>query len=91
MLKEEEKNIEYLVLQRCWSYKEEIFDKKRNKKTGRMMRNILTHANPEWREQRSRPKESRQDEEKKGCGGFHELGQSDDEMERLSKMVGFLQ
>ena len=30
-------NIEYLVLQRIWSYKEKIFDKKRNKKTDRMM------------------------------------------------------
>ena len=46
-------NIEYLVLQRIWSYKETIFDKKRNKMTDKMMRNILTHANPEWREQRS--------------------------------------
>ena len=46
-------NIEYLVLLRIWSYKEKIFDKKRNKMTDKMMRNILTHANPEWREQRS--------------------------------------
>ena len=46
-------NIEYLVLERVWSYKEKIFDKKRNKMTDKMMRNILTHANPEWREQRS--------------------------------------
>ena len=45
--------IEYLVLQRIWSYKEKIFDKKRNKISDNMMRNILTHANPEWREQRS--------------------------------------
>ena len=52
MLKEEEK-IDYLVLQRIWSYKEKMFDKKRNKMTDKMMRNILTHANPEWREQRS--------------------------------------
>ena len=28
-------------------------DKKRNKETDRMMENILKHANPEWREQRS--------------------------------------
>ena len=46
-------HIEYLVLQQIWSYKEKIFDKKRNKKTDRMMRNILTHANLELREQRS--------------------------------------
>ena len=39
----------------------------------------------------SRPQESRQDEKKKGWSGAHELGQSDDEMERLSKMVGILQ
>ena len=45
--------IEYLVLQRIWSYKEKIFDKKRNNISDNMMRNILTHANPEWREQRS--------------------------------------
>ena len=46
-------NIEYLVLPRIWRYKEQIFDKMRNKQTDRMMRNIRTHANPEWREQRS--------------------------------------
>ena len=46
-------NIEYLILQRIWNYKEKIYDKKRNKETDRMMRNILTHANPRWREQRS--------------------------------------
>ena len=43
----------YLVLQRIWSYKEKIFDKKWNKISDKMMRNILTHPNPEWREQRS--------------------------------------
>ena len=65
-------NIENLMLQRIWSFdKEKIFDKKRNNKTDRMMRNILTHANPEWREQRSTcarvldPKKSRQDEKEK--------------------------
>ena len=46
-------NLQYLVLQRIWSYKVKIFDKKRNKMTDKMMRNILTHANPEEREQRS--------------------------------------
>ena len=46
-------DIEYLVLQRIWSYKEKIFDKKMNKMTDKMMRNILTHAKLEWREQRS--------------------------------------
>ena len=30
-----------------------ILDKKRNTETDRMMENILKHANPEWREQRS--------------------------------------
>ena len=45
--------MEYLVLKRIWSYKEKIFDKNKNKETDRMMRNILTHANPEWREHRS--------------------------------------
>ena len=46
-------NIEYLVLQRIWSYKEKIFDKKRNKISDSMMRSMLTQANPECREQRS--------------------------------------
>ena len=46
-------NIEYLVLQRIWSYKENIFDQKRNKISNKMMRYILIHANLEWREQRS--------------------------------------
>ena len=39
----------------------------------------------------SRPLESRQDEKVKSWSGSHELGQSDDEMERLSKMVVSLQ
>ena len=86
-------NIEDLVLQRIWSYKEKIFDKKRNKETDRM-RNILKHANLEWREQISicarilDPKKSKQDEKEKSWCGSYELGQFDDEMERLSKMVG---
>ena len=46
-------NTEHAVLQRIWSYKEKIFDQKRNNISDKMMRNILTHANPEWREQRS--------------------------------------
>ena len=46
-------NIAYLVLQRIWNYFQKTFDKKRNNMTDKMMRNILTHANPEWREQRS--------------------------------------
>ena len=40
-------------MQRIWSYKENILDKKRNKMTDKMMRSILTHAIPEWMEQRS--------------------------------------
>ena len=40
-------NIEYLVLQRIWSYEVKIFDKKRNKMTDKMTRNMLTRANPE--------------------------------------------
>ena len=47
------KNIGCLVLQRNWNYKKRIFDKKKGKKTDKMMRNILKHANAEWREQRS--------------------------------------
>ena len=41
-------NIEYFVLQRILSYKEKIFDMKRNEMSDKMMRNILPHANPEW-------------------------------------------
>ena len=44
-----EENIEFLVLQRIWSYKEKIFNKNRNKISDKMMRHTLTHAN----EQRS--------------------------------------
>ena len=64
-------NMEYLVLQRIWSYKEKIFDKKRNKMTDKMIRNFVTHANIEWREQRSicGPPKSRQYEKEKSCGG----------------------
>ena len=39
-------NIEYLVLQRIWSYKEKMFDKKRNKMTDKMMRNTGLAASP---------------------------------------------
>ena len=39
-------NIEYLVLKRIWSYKEKIFDNKRNKETDRMMRNISDACEP---------------------------------------------
>ena len=52
-MKEEEKTLNIWYIHRVWSYKEKIFDKKRNKKTDRMMRNILEHASLEWREQRS--------------------------------------
>ena len=41
------------MMQRIWRYKEKIFDKKKTKQTDRMMGNILIHANPKWREQRS--------------------------------------
>ena len=46
-------NIEQLVLQRIWCYKEKIFDKKRNKRTDKIRRSMLTRANLERREQRS--------------------------------------
>ena len=58
--------------------------------TDKMMRNILTHGNLEWREQRSicarilDPEKSGQDEKKKSWSGSHKLGQSDVEMERHS-------
>ena len=39
-------NIEHLVLERIWSYKEKIFDKKRNKGTDNMMRNISDACEP---------------------------------------------
>ena len=90
-------NIECLVLQRIWKYKEKIFDKKRDKDTDRMKRNILTHANPKWREQRSTcarilgPSESRYNEEEESWGGAYQVGQSDGEVEWLSKMVRSLQ
>ena len=69
--------------------KEKIFDKKRDKLTDNMMRNILTHANPEWREQRSIC--ARTLDPKDRWGGSRKLEQSDDVMERQSKMVGGLQ
>ena len=62
-----------------------------------LMKNILKDANPEWREQRSicasilGPKNQDRMKKEKSWGGSHELGQSDDEMERQSKMVGSLQ
>ena len=42
-----------LVLQRIWNYKKRIFDERKEEETDRMMRNILRHANAEWREQKS--------------------------------------
>ena len=60
-----------------------------------MMRNILTHANHEWwREQRSTcarsldPKNQDRMKQEESWSGAYELGQSDGEMELLSKMVG---
>ena len=98
LLKEEEKTSNAWFCQRIWKYKEKIFDKKRDKDTDdRMKRNILTHANPKWREQRSTcarilgPSESRYNEEEESWGGAYEVGQSDDEVEWLSKMVRSLQ
>ena len=83
-----------MVLQRIWSYKDTIFDKKRNNVTDKMMRSILTHANPKWREQRSicarilDPK-NRDRMKRRRAGMVHtKLGQSGDEMEWMSKMVG---
>ena len=57
----------YLVLQRIWSYKEKIFDKKWNKISDKMMRNILTHPNHRDRSLQALwiTKKSRQDEKKK--------------------------
>ena len=46
-------NIEFFVLHKNWRNKEKVFDEKRNKISVKMMRSILTHANLEWREQRS--------------------------------------
>ena len=90
-------HIEYLVLQRIWSYKEKIFDNKRNNISDKMMRNIRTHANPEWREQRSicarilDSKKSRQDDKNKSWSCSRQLGQSDVEIDHDSKMMGDIQ
>ena len=46
-------NVEWLMLQHIWRYKEKIFDKDKTKPTDQMMRSILMHANPMWRKQRS--------------------------------------
>ena len=46
-------NVEWLMLQHIWRYKEKIFDKDKTKQTDQMMRSILMHANPMWSEQRS--------------------------------------
>ena len=45
-------NVEWLMLQRIWRCKEKIFDKKKTKQTDQMMRSILIHANPMWKDQR---------------------------------------
>ena len=69
-----------------------FLDKKRNKETDRMMKNILKHANPEWREQRSTcakildPK-NHDKMKRRRAGAVHTNW---DEMEWLSKMVGSL-
>ena len=81
-------NVECLVLQQIWNYKEKALNKKRNKETDRMIENILKHANPEWREQRSTcakildPKNH--DKMKRRRAG--EVHTNWDEMEWLSKM-----
>ena len=74
-----------------------MYDKKRNRETDRMMRNILTHAHPQWREQRSTcarildlENQDRMKKEK-SWSSAHELGQFVDEMEWLSDMVESVQ
>ena len=49
MLKEDEKDIGYLVLKRSWGLQGEDLRHNETKQTDRMMRKVLTHANPEWR------------------------------------------
>ena len=85
--------IEWLMLQRIWPYKEKIFDKKRTKQTDQMMRDILRHADPLWRDQRSanaRLLDPRNQNKMKRRCCAHELGQSYHEMKWLSKMVGLV-
>ena len=74
------KNIEYVVLQRIWGYKEKISDKKRIKRSDD--ENILMHACPECSEQRSTSARAsdpkNQDKMKRrraGVVGTYKLGQ----------------
>ena len=53
LLKEDEKDFKSGAAEKNWCYREKIFDKKSNKQTDKMMKIILTHANPEWGEKRS--------------------------------------
>ena len=41
------------MLQCVWLYKVKIFDKKKTKQTDQMMRSMLMHASPMWREKKS--------------------------------------
>ena len=96
MKQEEEETLNAcLALQRIWNYKEKVSDKKKDKETDRMMRDILKHDNSEWREQKSTcakildPK-NHEDEKKKSWSSSFQLGQVVDKMELMSNMVGDL-
>ena len=77
------------MLQPTWGYKDKTFDKKRTKPTGQVMRNVLIHANPDWREQRSTmtrvldTKNQKKDKEEKRWSFAYELGQSHDKLGSL--------
>ena len=90
-------SVEWLMLQRIWGYEEKIFDEKRTKQTYQMMRDILRHASPLWRDQRStnaRLLDPRNHNlmKRRRAGVVHtNLGQPHDKMEWLSKVVGIVQ
>ena len=81
------------MLQRIWSYKEKIFDKNRTKQTDQMMRDILRHADPLWRDWRStnaRLLDPRNQDtmKKRRAGVVHELGPPHDKMDGVAVKDG---
>ena len=83
-----EANVLTMMLQR-----RQDLEPKRTRSTDDLMRNILMHANPEWKELNGggsdfKSQEQKKNEEEMIWSFVHELGQSDHKMECSQQMVG---
>ena len=70
----------------------QVLEPKRTRSTDDLMRNILMHANPEWKEHNGRgsdfESQKQKNKEEMNWTCVLELGQSDHNMECTQQMVG---